>query len=57
MMAYYYFNFHEVEKRTLDSFVRYLIIQLNANLSETPRELSELYKYSRANKQEPSPEA
>lgn len=56
-MAYYYFDFSEAEKRTLDSFIRSLIMQLTVNLSEIPQDLSNLYTYSRSNKQEPSTES
>jgi hypothetical protein len=57
MIAYYYFDFGEVDKRTLDSFVRSLIIQLTVNLPEIPQDLSHLYTCSRDNKQEPSTES
>jgi hypothetical protein len=56
MMAYYYFDFSEADTRTLDSFVRSLIIQLTVNLPEIPQDLSNLYIRSRGNKQEPSTE-
>jgi hypothetical protein len=57
MMAYYYFDFSEADKRTLDSFVRSLIIQLTVNLPEIPQDLSNLYTRSRDNKQDPSTES
>ena len=56
MMAYYYFDFSEAEKRTLDSFVRSLIIQLTVNLPQVPQDLSNLYNRSQDTKQEPSNE-
>jgi hypothetical protein len=58
MMAYYYFDFSEADKRTLDSFVRSLIIQLTVNLPEIPQDLSNLYtSCSQGSKQEPSTES
>jgi len=55
-MAYYSFDFSEADKRTLDSFVRSLIIQLTASPLEIPQDLSNLYICSQGNKQEPSTE-
>ena len=57
VMAYYYFDFSEAEKGTLDLFIRSLIIQLIVNLSDIPRDLSNLYTRSQDNKQEPSTES
>jgi hypothetical protein len=52
MMAYYYFDFGEADTRTLDSFVRSLIIQLTVNLPKIPEDLWNLYLSSPDNKQE-----
>jgi len=54
MMAYYYFDFGEADKRTLDSFIRSLLVQLAANLPEIPQDMFSLYASCRDNKQEPS---
>jgi len=53
-MAYYYFDFGDADKRTLDSFFRSLIIQLTINLPNIPQDLVNLHTYSRDKKQEPS---
>lgn len=53
MMAYYYFDFGEADNRTLDSFVRSLIVQFTVNLPDIPQDLSTLYTTSRDKKQEP----
>lgn len=55
-MAYYYFDFGEAENRTLDSFMKSLIVQLTAKLPETPKDLYKLYTSSRTSKQDPSTE-
>jgi hypothetical protein len=57
MMAYYYFDFSEADKRTLGSFVRSLLIQLTVNLPGIPQELFNLYIRSREMNQEPSTES
>jgi len=56
-MAYYYFDFGDADKRTLDSFVRSLIIQLTINLPKIPQDLLNLHRDSQDNKQEPSIES
>lgn len=57
MVAYYYFDFSEADNRTLDSFIRVLIIQFTVNLPEISQDLSNLYTYSRYKKQEPPTES
>lgn len=53
-LAYYYFDFSEAEKRTIDSFIRSLIVQLTANLPEIPQVLANLYTRSQEENREPS---
>ncbi|KAL5321110.1 hypothetical protein ACEPPN_011922 [Leptodophora sp. 'Broadleaf-Isolate-01'] len=53
MMAYYYFDFSEADKLTLDSFIRSIIVQLTANLPEIPQDLSSLHASCKESKQEP----
>lgn len=57
IMAYYYFDFSEAEKRTLDSFLRSLIVQLTVGLAEIPQDLAHLHARCRDQKQEPSTES
>jgi hypothetical protein len=57
MMAYYYFDFSEADNQTLDSFIRSLIGQLSFNFPEMPQYLSDLYRYCRDKKLEPSTES
>jgi len=57
MMAYYYFDFSEADSRTLDSFIRSLIVQLTANLPEIPRDLLGLHASYKENNQGPPSES
>lgn len=56
LMAYYYFDFGEVDNRIIDSCIRSLIVQLIVKLPEVPHNLATAYARSRDNKQEPSTE-
>jgi len=57
IMAYYYFDFGDADKRTLDSFIRSLIVQLTTNLPKIPQDLSNLHTRSQEKNQEPSTES
>lgn len=57
MMAYYYFDFSETGMRTLDAFLRSVIVQLTATISQFPYSLLDYYTFDGFRKQDLSTES
>lgn len=52
MMAYYYFDFSEADNRTIDAFIRSLIVQLTTNISQLPPKILNYHTTSGFKQQE-----
>ena len=53
-LAFFYFDFNDKAKQTIEGFVRSMIVQLSAQRSSIPDEVKTLYDRHEKSKQEPS---